>query len=536
MSKAKPTQPPTPPADTDLPEGWAMVRPLDVCEINPRKPAADALPTDALVSFVPMAAVDDYLGAITAPEDRLFGELRAKSYTPFAEGDVLLAKITPCMENGKAAVARGLTNKLGFGSTEFHVFRSNGAIWPEYLYHYIRQQSFRDEAQGHMAGTAGQLRVPADYVKQFLLPLAPLPEQKRIVAKVEALLERVNAARARLARLPAILKHFRQSVLAAACSGQLTAEWREGKNLEPAARLLARLREARPTKAELGIEFPVKRWRVAAPRQPQHEDLPSIPETWAWVYLPDLGYMNRGRSRNRPRNAPHLYDGKYPFIQTGDIAQSGGRITSHKQTYSEAGLAQSRLWPAGTICITIAANIADSAILTYPACFPDSVVGVIPDGELCIAEFAEFFIRTAREDLSQFAPATAQKNINIGILGEVAVPLPPLAEQREIVRRVEALFALADRAEAHVRAATVRAERMPQAILARAFRGELVPTEADLAAKEGRDYEPASVLLERIEHTRRQQPSGRRPRRTARSASDRPGERRAAPQATRRRT
>jgi type I restriction enzyme S subunit len=185
---------------------------------------------------------------------------------------------------------------------------------------------------------------------------------------------------------------------------------------------------------------------------------------------------------------------------------------SHKQTYSEAGLAQSRLWPAGTICITIAANIADSAILTYPVCFPDSVVGLIVDPEFCVTEFVEFFVRTAREDLSQFAPATAQKNINIGILGEVAVPLPPLDEQREIVRRVETLFTLANEIEARVRAATMQTERLPQAILGRAFRGELVPTEAQLAADEGREYESASTLLERIRELRKQQQPAQRGR------------------------
>jgi len=226
--------------------------------------------------------------------------------------------------------------------------------------------------------------------------------------------------------------------------------------------------------------------------------LPDIPDSWAWVFLPDLGYLNRGRSRHRPRNAPHLYGGRYPFVQTGDIAQSHGRITHHRQTYNDEGLAQSRLWLVGTVCITIAANIADSALLTYPACFPDSVVGLVTDAELCLPEYAEFFIRTAREDLSQFAPATAQKNINIAILEEVAVPLPPLVEQREIVRRVDALFALADKIEARVSAATARVEKITQAILAKAFRGELVPTEAELARQEGRDYEPASVLLERI--------------------------------------
>jgi len=156
------------------------------------------------------------------------------------------------------------------------------------------------------------------------------------------------------------------------------------------------------------------------------------------------------------------------------------------------------MWQAGTICITIAANIANSAILTYPACFPDSVVGVIPDESLCLAEYLEFFIRTARADLDQFAPATAQKNINIGILSDVAVPLPHLTEQHEIVRRVEALFKLADTIEKRVAAATARAERLTQAILAKAFRGELVPTEAELARRERRDYEPAAVLLARI--------------------------------------
>lgn len=118
----------------NLPEGWALVCAADICQINPRKPAGDALPADAPVTFVPMAAVDENLGAITTAEDRRFDELRSKSYTPFAEGDVLFAKVTPCMENGKAAVARGLTNRLGFGTTEFHVFRSTGAVVPELLY------------------------------------------------------------------------------------------------------------------------------------------------------------------------------------------------------------------------------------------------------------------------------------------------------------------------------------------------------------------------------------------------------------------
>jgi type I restriction enzyme S subunit len=307
-----------------------------------------------------------------------------------------------------------------------------------------------------------------------------------------------------------ILKRFRQAVLAAACSGRLTADWRSTqRELEPGDQLVERIRkkyreqyEAECNKAKgEGKKLP-KKPKILELRKVETAGLPELPDEWMWIYLPALGYVSRGKSKHRPRNAPHLYGGPYPFIQTGDIAQSRGLITLHQQTYSEAGLAQSHLWPSGTICITIAANIANSAILTYPACFPDSVVGLIPDKSLCLTEYAEFFIRTARANLDQFAPATAQKNINIEILSDVAVPLPPIAEQEVIVHRAEALFKLADAVERRVATATVRAEKLTQAILAKAFRGELVPTEAELARRDHRAYESASELLARIKSDR----------------------------------
>jgi type I restriction enzyme S subunit len=131
-----------------------------------------------------------------------------------------------------------------------------------------------------------------------------------------------------------------------------------------------------------------------------------------------------------------------------------------------------------------------SAILTYPACFPDSVVGIIANPEVCAAEYVEFFIRVAKADLTTFAPATAQKNINIAILNEVAVPLPPLKEQQEIVRRVEELFAFADRIEVRYQKAKTLVDKLTQSILAKAFRGDLVP--------QNPNDEPASELLRRI--------------------------------------
>ena len=474
MSTAKLNRPPSPPSECDLPEGWTVVQANDVCDINPHKPDIDALPADTLVTFVPMAAVDESSGRITSPENRPFGELRSKSYTPFAEGDVLFAKITPCMENGKAALARGLTNKLGFGSTEFHAFRSLGAILPEYLYHYIRQQSFRGDAQAHMTGTAGQLRVPAEYVKDFQLPLPPLAEQKRIVAKVEALLERVNAARARQDRVRAILKRFRQSVLAAACSGELTAEWRsDGGNLDG-----------------------------------------DMPQDWQSKTVVDVC----SAAVDCPHSTPKWTETGEICLRTtnfrpGRIDLSEVRFVS-RETYATR-IARVEPKPDDVLYSREGGILGIACIFPrgLHACLGQRMMILRPSAQILPAYLMHWLNSPSTLFVvRELTGGTASPHINVGDVKAFPIWLPPLDEQREIVRRVETLFALADRIEANVRAAIARAERLPQAILARAFRGELVPTEAELAAKEGRDYEPASALLERIRRAREKQEAPNRER------------------------
>ena len=159
-----------------------------------------------------------------------------------------------------------------------------------------------------------------------------------------------------------------------------------------------------------------------------------IPDDWLDVRLTDLGEVNRGRSRHRPRGANHLYGGPYPFIQTGDIKASGGQITSHSQTYSEAGLAQSRLWPANTMVITIAANIAETAILTYPACFPDSVIGFVADESQCDVRFVEYLFRQLKGNIQHenVGTGSVQDNINLQTIDQLRLLVPSLRDQRAI--------------------------------------------------------------------------------------------------------
>lgn len=166
---------------------------------------------------------------------------------------------------------------------------------------------------------------------------------------------------------------------------------------------------------------------------------PSANSQWTTQKLSKLGELNRGVSKHRPRNDPALLGGPYPLIQTGDVSNSGLYILDYSSTYSELGLAQSRLWKEGTLCITIAANIAQTSILAFDACFPDSVVGFLP-GEKTNAVFVHYWFSFFQKILEEQAPQVAQKNINLKILSDLDVIVPPYnlqADFSDFVRQAE---------------------------------------------------------------------------------------------------
>lgn len=183
----------------------------DAVEFNP-KPLRGSIADDFEVSFVPMAAVEAGSGRMDPTHVRRYGDVK-KGFTSFRDGDVLFAKITPCMENGKMAVAHGLRNGVGFGSTEFHVLRPRDGVDARYVYYFVSRASFRRDAAHHMTGAVGQKRVPLTFLQQSELPLLPIEEQRRIVAEIEKQFSRLDEAVANLQRVKANLKRYEKATI-----------------------------------------------------------------------------------------------------------------------------------------------------------------------------------------------------------------------------------------------------------------------------------------------------------------------------------
>ena len=342
------------------------------------------------------------------------------------KGDVLLCKINPRI-NRVWKVSQYTGNAL-LASSEWIIIR-NSKIVSDYLMYCFRAPYFREYMLSNVSGVGGSLmRAQPKYVKTYPVPLPPLPEQQRIVDRIESLFARLDEAKQKAQDALDSFETRKAAILHKAFTGELTAQWRK----------------------EHGVGM----------------------ESWERLKLGEIGTLERGRSQHRPRNDPRLFGGPYPFIQTGDVASANVYIMEHHQTLSEFGMEQSRMFSAGTLCITIAANIGDVAILSYDCCFPDSVVGFIPNNR-SISKFVYYMMSVLQKELEDNAPATAQKNINLKILNAVEMNIPPVTEQTEIVRILDDLLAKEQQAKEVAEGVLEQIDLIKKSVLARAFRGEL---------------------------------------------------------------
>jgi len=324
-------------------------------------------------------------GASHSHEVRLWDEIKS-GFTHFSEGDIALAKITPCFENGKSTIFRGLTGYVGAGTTELHIARPI-LVDANYVLIYLKSPHFIETGTTRMTGTAGQKRVSTEYFSNSPFPLPPLAEQHRIVAKVDelmALCDRLEASQTkresrrdrlaaaslqrigqpedvgngdefranvrfhlhhlpRLATRPEHIKELRQAILNLAVRGKLVPQ---DPNDKPASELM------RIIQTEKKHLFKLGRIKREAPLGPINiEEAPfELPPGWTWTRFPDVGIFGRGKSKHRPRNDSVLFEGgTHLFVQTGDVARSKGIVSTFTGKYNDIGLSQSEKWPSGTL-------------------------------------------------------------------------------------------------------------------------------------------------------------------------------------------
>lgn len=430
---------------SDLPLGWSIEPIHSLVTINEKFKNID---DDTKCGFVPMNLVPTKLRDQVNYQLKKWAECK-KGYTQFKNNDVLLAKITPCFENGKSALVSGLPNGIGAGSTEFFVLRALPAtIEPKFIHAFVKSKRFVDDCTVRMSGSVGHKRVPKDYLSEYPIPVPPINEQVRIVQKLESLLSKVDAVQDRLEKIPILIKRFRKSVLVAATNGELTREWREG-----------------------------------------------VETNWPIHSLKDIAIgFNYGSS------AKSKEIGTVPVLRMGNLQD--GKLDWEKLVYtSDESEIEKYLLEPGDVLF----NRTNSPELVGKTSIYRGERKAIYAGYLIKIKCSES-LNCEYLNIQLNSPhardycwevktdGVSQSNINAKKIAAYEFELPPMEEQEEIVRRVDSLFALADNVEKQYLEARKRTDRLTQSVLAKAFRGELVP-------QDPRD-EPATKLLERIKAER----------------------------------
>jgi len=499
-----------------IPNNWVMSPLCEVADINPKLDKS-AFVDDVEVSFVPMPAVDVETGKIDVSQKRKFGEVK-KGYTPFKKGDVLFAKITPCMENGKMAVVPDLHNNIGFGSTEFHVLRYKQGVEPSFLYYFVSSKGFRFEAEHNMTGAVGQRRVPTIYLEKCSVPLPPSKEQQRIVSKLEELFSELDKGIEFFKTAREQLKVYRQAVLKHAFEGKLTEGWRKkhADELEPAETLLKKIKAEREQRYRQQLddwEQAVKVWEASGkegkkPTKPRKakelpplteaelKELPGLPKEWGWIRLgtvidePKYGtskkcsYESSGigvlRIPNIVGGAINAEDLKYAIFDDGE-----------KETYSleEGDLLVIR--SNGSVSIVGQTALVKGPDMEY--LYAGYLIRIRPNKSVVDNKYLNFLFTAhmLRSQIESKAKSTSGvNNINSGELQSLINPVCSVVEQQEIVQQIESRISAVEKLEQDIEDGLRQAETLRQSLLKKAFEGRLV--------RQDPNDEPASVLLERI--------------------------------------
>ncbi|MGD9625214.1 MAG: restriction endonuclease subunit S [Arcobacter sp.] len=337
------------------------------------------------------------------------------------------------------------------------------------FYHFVFN-SLKDEIVKNTKSGTSKESINQSNLRNYEIPYFEIDKQNLWIDKLVNTKSIKEDLELELSTGQSLLKQLKQTILQEAIEGKLTAKYRaKNPDIGTAKELLEQI------KIEKEKLVKDKKIKASKPLAPINEnEIPfDVPQNWEWCRLGETGIFERGKSKHRPRNDETLFiDGQYPLIQTGDVSQSkytNYLINTYNKKYNDFGLSQSRLWSKGTLCITIAANIAETGFLNIDACFPDSVVG-FNSIDNTISKLIHYFLIISKEEIERFAPATAQKNINLEIINELYFPLPPLEEQKEIVATIEKLFAICDELESEINQNKTTVDNLMATVLKEAFK------------------------------------------------------------------
>ena len=373
-------------------------------------------------------------------------------------------------------------------------FRARPSIHEKFLYYFLHSPSYWEQVSQESAGIALQ-NINARKLASFTIQIAPLPEQRRIVAEIEKHFTRLDASVAALKRVQANLKRYRASVLKSACEGKLVpieAELArsEGRDYEPADRLLERILSERRAQWESQEN---RRGKYKEPVAPDTTELPELPEGWVWATLAQLATIGTG-STPLTSKTEYYRDGSVPWVTSSALNDPIVSSPSNYVTQQAAEDYRLSLYPIHTLLIAMygeGKTRGKCSELMFPSTINQAIAAVTAeDSAVDCRPYSKIFLHGNYEATRRLSSGGVQPNLNLGLLKALAIPLPPLAEQRRIVAEVDRRLSVVQQAEAVVEANLTRAERLRQSILKQAFSGKLVPQDAN--------DEPASVLLERI--------------------------------------
>jgi type I restriction enzyme S subunit len=476
-------------SELNIPESWAEATFEKVFKVNPRNKIED----DNLdVAFVPMNSVNQNTASIESEETRKWGDVK-KGYTHFRNGDVIFAKITPCMENKKSSLAENLCNGYGAGSTEFHVLRPPKEILGKFALHFVRSDFFLDDASNNMSGTAGQKRVPTTWLNQYLFPVPPIKEQERIVQKIESCLKKIDATEANLSKVEILLERYSESLLRKAFRGELFPQVPGDESVNT---IIKKIEQARISN-QTGKNNDVLNSSISDEEKPFE-----LPNHWAWVRLGTIFNFIDYRGKNPPRSKDGVRILTAKNIRNGFIQDEPVEFIS-QETYKKWMV---RGFPKkGDILF-----ITEGHTMGYIAQVDFDYKFALAQRTITLqpfmtgyADLIYYFLRSSifQNELKKNATGAAAQGVKAGTLKNMIVPLIPTKE-------AELLLGLLRRSENKtklIRSNTRSCWRLldfsEDSLLNKAFEGRLV----DQISTEGTGHELLIKILNEKDNSQKTQ-------------------------------